>query len=170
MRQLIIDGYNVVMQGEPYRSLARADEWERARDALVADVASYAKGQFEATIVFDGARNDEEERKEDEQLGVHIHFSPYGATADAVIERLVRRARARGDAVEVVSSDALVQWTSLGEGVIRRSAAEFVEHLGFGYSEWERERDAPPRRSVLADRVSEEATELLRKIRDGEDS
>jgi len=168
MKQLIIDGYNLIFQGEPYAALARDDEFDQARDRLISDVASYAQGQAQATIVFDGTGNSEHERKESEQLGVQIHFSDYGEAADAVIERLAKQARARGDEVELVSSDAMVQWTSLGEGVVRRSAAEFMEHLNFGYSEWERERDAPPKRTTIADRISPAAAEMLRKIRDGE--
>ena len=168
MLQLIIDGYNLIFAGEPYAALARADEFDQARDRLIADVASFAQGHCQATIVFDGGGNSEHERKEDQQLGVRILFSGYGEAADAVVERLAKQARARGDRVELVSSDAMVQWTSLGTGVVRRSAAEFIEQLGFGYSEWERERDAPPKRTTLADRVGEDAAEMLRRIRDGE--
>ncbi|MCL2745857.1 MAG: NYN domain-containing protein, partial [Coriobacteriia bacterium] len=99
--------------------------------------------------------------------GVKVIFSDYGKSADSVIERLAKQAVDAGIQVELVSSDALVQWTSLGKGVVRRSAAEFAQQLGFGYSEWERERDAHPKRSTLADRAGPEGAELLRRIRDG---
>ena len=168
MKTLIIDGYNVIFQAEPYAGLARAGEWDQARDALVSDVASYVGPDFRVTVVFDGAHNDSDKDKESEQLGVQVRFSSRGKTADAVIERLAKQAQARGDQIEIVSSDAMVQWTSLGEGVVRRSAKEFTEQLNFGYSEWERERDAPPKRSTLADRVGAEGAALLRSIRDGE--
>jgi predicted RNA-binding protein with PIN domain len=170
MKQLIIDGYNLMFQAEPYLSLARAHEWDQARDALISDVASFALPQFQATVVFDGARNFEETREETQQLGVKILFSPIDTTADAVIERLVRRARKKGESVEVVSSDALVQWSTLGEGVIRRSAAEFAENLNFGYSEWERHRDEPVKRSTLESRITPAAAELLHRIRDEQDT
>ena len=155
-----------MFQANPYKRLAREDEWDLARDALISDVASYAGQQFEATVVFDGKNNPVSERKEEKTLGVTILFSDFGKSADAVIERLVKQAIAANIEVEVVSSDALVQWTSLGKGVVRRSAAEFAEQLSFGYSEWERERDAHPKRTTLKDRISPEAAELLRKIRD----
>lgn len=156
-----------MFQADPYRRLAREDEWDLARDALISDIASYAGQQFEATIVFDGKANADAQRKEEKTLGVTVLFSDYGKSADAVIERLAKQAIATGIEVEVVSSDALVQWTSLGKGVIRRSAAEFAQQLSFGYSEWERERDAHPKRTTLKDRISPEAAELLRRIRDG---
>jgi len=116
--------------------------------------------------VFDGKGNPVSQRKEEQKLGLSIIFSDYGKSADSVIERLAKQAVDAGVEVELVSSDALVQWTSLGKGVVRRSAAEFAQQLSFGYSEWERERDSHPKRSTLADRVSPEGAELLRKIRD----
>ena len=167
-KKLIIDGYNLMFQANPYVRLAREDEWDLARDALISDVASYAGQQFEATVVFDGKNNPVNDRKEAQTLGVTVLFSDYGKSADAVIERLAKRAVDAGIEVELVSSDALVQWTSLGKGVVRRSAAEFAQQLSFGYSEWERERDAHPKRSTLKDRISPEAAELLRQIRDSQ--
>jgi len=164
---LIIDGYNLMFQANPYRHLADEKEWDLARDALISDVASYAGQQFEAVIVFDGKSNADAERKEEKRLGITVIFSDYGKSADSLIERLAKQAIDAGTEVELVSSDALVQWTSLGKGVIRRSAAEFVQQLSFGYSEWERERDAHPKRTTLKDRISPEAAELLRTIRDG---
>jgi len=167
-KRLIIDGYNLMFQANPYKRLAREDEWDLARDALISDIASYAGQQFEATVVFDGKNNPVSNRKEAQTLGVMVVFSDYGKSADAVIERLAKQAVDAGIEVELVSSDALVQWTSLGKGVVRRSAAEFAQQLSFGYSEWERERDAHPKRSTLKDRISPEAAELLRQIRDSQ--
>ena len=157
-----------MFQADPYLRLARAGEWDLARDALISDVASYAGQHFSATIVFDGKSNPVAQRKEDNILGVQVIFSDYGKSADSVIERLAKQAIAAGLEIEVVSSDAMVQWTSLGKGVVRRSAAEFAQQLSFGYSEWERQRDAPPSRSTLIKRISPEAADLLQRIRDGQ--
>jgi predicted RNA-binding protein with PIN domain len=170
VQHLIIDGYNVIFQAQPYAALARDGEWDRAREALISDVASFVKPAFRVTVVFDGTHNPSPGRDPVELLGVTVLFSPYGQTADAVIERLVKDARGAGQICELVSSDQTLQWVSLGKGVVRRSAAEFVESLHFGYSEWERERDAPPVRTTLSERVSAEAAGLLRRIRDGESS
>jgi predicted RNA-binding protein with PIN domain len=169
MKHLIIDGYNVIFQAAPYAKLANDDEWDRARDALISDVASYVKPQFRVTVVFDGTHNPLAEGEPTEHLGVTVVFSPYGKTADTVIERLVKLSQSRGEQIEVVSSDATLQWTALGEGVVRRSAREFAETLHFGYGEWERERDAPVKRYTLADRVNPAGAELLRRIRDNSD-
>ena len=166
MKKLIIDGYNLMFQSDPYARLARAGEWDLARDALISDIASYAGQQFEATIIFDGKDNPVSERKENTILGVRVMFSDYGKSADSLIEHLAKQAVSEGVELELVSSDALIQWTALGKGVVRRSAAEFAEQLSFGYSEWERERDAPPSRSTLSSRVGPKGAEILRKIRD----
>ena len=157
-----------MFQADPYARLAHEGEWDLARDALISDIASYAGKQFEATIVFDGKNNPVSERKESSMLGVRVIFSDYGKSADSVIERLAKQAVSERSEVELVSSDALIQWTALGKGVVRRSAAEFAEQLSFGYSEWERKRDAPPKRSTLNSRISPKEAELLRRIRDGE--
>ncbi len=165
MKQLIIDGYNVLFAAQPYKELVAEEQWDVAREALASDVASYAQPGFNVTLVFDGTHNINPERGEHDIAGVKILFSPYGKTADAVIERLTKEGRARGDEIEVVTSDLTMQWTVLDKGVIRRSAREFADTLNFGYSEWERERDAPHSKAVLEDRISSEARALLEAIR-----
>jgi len=167
-KQLIVDGYNVMFAMEPYRELITSEQWDTARAALVNHVASYAKPGFDATVVFDGTHNSDPEREPVTLAGVTVLFSDYGKTADSLVERLVRQARERGQEVEIVSSDMLVQWTALGEGVIRRSATEFADVLQHGYSEWERERDAPATRVFLEDRISPQARALLERIRQQE--
>ena len=165
MKQLIVDGYNVMFAIDPYRELTATEQWDTARTVLINHVASYTKPGFEATVVFDGTRNADPERDPVTLAGVTVLFSPYGQSADALIERLVRQARERGQEGEIVTSDMDLQWTALGEGVIRRSAAEFADILQHGYSEWERERDAPTPRVCLEDRVSDEGRALLERIR-----
>ncbi|MDR1775884.1 MAG: NYN domain-containing protein [Actinomycetes bacterium] len=165
---LIIDGYNVIFQAEPYAAFARDGQWDRARDALISDVASYVRPGFRVTVVFDGTTNPRPVREPQRMLGVTVLFSAHGQTADAVIERLAQESRGRGDAVEVVTGDAIVQWTALGPGVVRRSVREFIDQLQHGYGDWERERDAPAKRSTLETRVSPAARDLLRRIREGD--
>jgi len=166
MKQLIVDGYNVMFAIDPYRELLTTEQWDTARAVLINHVASYAKPDFDATVVFDGTRNPDPEREPVTLAGVTVLFSPYGQTADATIERLVRQARERKQDVEVVSSDMNLQWTALGEGVIRRSATEFADTLQHGYNEWERQRDAPAAHARLEDRISPSGRALLNRIRE----
>jgi len=58
---VIIDGYNVLRSSGLYDALDEADYshdvFNKAREALIGDVALFAHKRFEATIVFDGAGN-----------------------------------------------------------------------------------------------------------------
>ena len=73
-RVLIVDGYNVIRLTPPYRELAGID-LESARAALVSDVAAYAAGEWDATVVFDGANNPHSTGEPHNVAGVRIVFS-----------------------------------------------------------------------------------------------
>ncbi|MDZ4170007.1 MAG: NYN domain-containing protein [Coriobacteriia bacterium] len=134
-RRLVVDGYNVIRSTPPYRELALRD-LEAARAALVGDVAAYAGGDWDATVVFDGGGNPRSDGEPHSMWGVTVQFSPHGVDADAVIESLARRWRESGDSVEVVTSDAQTQWAVMGGSVVRRSATEFAGELRVAESEW----------------------------------
>ena len=101
-RVLVVDGYNVIRESHAYRKLIDEDltdpllhdVYVRAREALLADVAAFAQGSYEATVVFDGFGNPDPERPPMRTAGVNIVFSPSGVEADAVIERLWRECHA----------------------------------------------------------------------------
>lgn len=136
MRVLLVDGYNVIRLTPPYRDLADDDEMDAARAALIADVAAFAQGEYEATVVFDGGGNPMSTGEPHEMLGVTVVFSPYGVEADAIIEARARRARGLGRAVLVVTSDAQTQWAVMGGTVTRRSSDEFAGDLRGTEAEW----------------------------------
>ena len=163
---LVVDGYNVIYKSERY--LARMDEtaagdpFEQARELLVADVAAYAKGRYEAVIVFDAAGNVSPERPELTRAGVRLIFSPTGETADAVIERLVSEERRRPRAVTVVTSDNTIRATVGGVPVTRVSSDVLVANLATLNAEYERanaERQRP--HMTLEDRIDPAAREKL---------
>lgn len=52
------------------------DLYDRAREALINDVAAFAGRQYEAVVVFDAAGNVSPERPNLPQGGVRIEFSP----------------------------------------------------------------------------------------------
>lgn len=125
---LIVDGYNVLHSSERYRSLLE-DDLESARAALVADVAGYSGPWSSNIVVFDGGANRDSDGTPHHVSGVIVVFSPYGMDADTVVESLARRSRERGERAVVVTSDAATQWTVMGEGVTRMSAAAFTAAL-----------------------------------------
>ena len=132
---LVVDGYNVLRATPRYAALmderpdrihvsaggsGRAagggmigvDPFERAREALVADVAAFAQGSYEATIVYDGANNLSPDRPATKTAGVRIVFSAQGESADAVIERLCAQAHRSGRDIALVTSDNTIRSTT----------------------------------------------------------
>ncbi len=164
---LIIDGYNVVRGVPRYCSLA-AQELSLARDALITDVAGYALGEFDATIVFDATENPASDGEPTSVAGVTVIFSPYGRTADTVIEQLARAARRGGARVEVVTSDAATQWAVLGEGIVRRSSIEFSAELAREDAQWREQTPAGSGSSRIEDRIGPEVRDALSRMARGD--
>ena len=163
---LVVDGYNVIHKSDRY--LSRMDEtvagdpFEQAREQLIADVAAYAKGRYEAVIVFDAAGNVSPERPDLSKAGVRLVFSPTGESADAVIERLVTEQRQLPRAVTVVTSDQTIRATVGGVPVTRVSSDVLVSDMGELAVEYERanaERQRPHMR--VEDRIDPAVREKL---------
>lgn len=157
---LIVDGYNVIRLTPSYRELAGTD-LESARAALVSDVAAYAAGEWDATIVFDGANNPHSTGQPHDVAGVRVVFSRYGQDADTVIEALSRRSREVGASVEVVTSDAQTQWAVFGRGVVRRSSPEFASELRDEEASWREHTPVGRTRTTLAEQVDPAVRERL---------
>ena len=92
VRTLIVDGYNVIRQTPPYKTIAE-DDLDASRLALISDVSAFAHGEFGATVVFDGHNNPGSDGQPHSVAGVTVIFSRYGHNADSVIESLSRAAR-----------------------------------------------------------------------------
>jgi predicted RNA-binding protein with PIN domain len=164
MRDLIVDGYNVLHAAPRYAALLERD-FATARDRLVDDLASFAAGAWRATVVFDGGGRGGAESESDTG-GVRVVYSEAGVTADSVIERLARDVReAKGVAV-VVTSDATTQWTVLGEGVTRMSARELLLELDDDRGERGDHVRVGPRRSMVEERLCAETRSGLLRMRD----
>ena len=163
---LVVDGYNVIHKSDRYLSrmdeTAAGDPFEQAREQLIADVAAYAKGRYEAVIVFDAAGNVSPERPDLSKAGVRLVFSPTGESADAVIERLVTEQRQLPRAVTVVTSDQTIRATVGGVPVTRVSSDVLVSDMGELAVEYERanaERQRPHMR--VEDRIDPAVREKL---------
>ena len=172
---LIVDGYNVIHGTLRYQQLIDEhagagaladvaylsrdpyghDPHERSRAALIADVAAFAQGTYEAVVVFDGAGNLSSERPDFSQAGVRVIFSRSGESADTVIARLAVRARPAEREVLLVSSDNTVRATVGGVPITTVSS----RYLHAEFEEVDRdvvhaEGDAPPFHMTLGDRLS----------------
>lgn len=159
-RSVIIDGYNVIGNGEPYASLARED-LDAARARLVSDVAQSPFAADGVLLVFDGGENPRSDGLERHIAGIQVVFSRHGTDADSVIEREVMSRRAAGESVTVVSSDAQTQWATMGAGAVRMSSAEFVQALATDRAERAEDRVRRHLRSTVAERVDPDVAETL---------
>jgi predicted RNA-binding protein with PIN domain len=165
---LIVDGYNVIRSTPPYREIAELD-LESARAALVSDVAAYAAGQWDATVVFDGGANERSTGLPHTAAGITVVFSRYGMEADTVIEGLARTARDGGIPTEVVTSDAQTQWAVLGGCVVRRSSGEFAGELRSDESDWREHSSRGGARCRIEDLLDPVVRGTLARWAKGED-
>jgi len=168
MHQLIIDGYNVIRQTGPYQVLADRGDLDHARDALISDVAALATKTTKVTVVFDGTNNPTSLGEPCNQAGVTVIFSAHGRSADSVVEKLSHEARDRGDTVEVITSDATIQWTVMSGTVMRKSSREFAEEMKEDFAQWQTDNRHHGMRSSLDDRLSPEAIAALERLNEAE--
>ena len=134
-RLLIVDGYNVLRSGARYQNIMAPspdymdDYYNRAREMLINDVASFAGSEYRATVVFDAADNEFSTGAQETIGGVRVVFSPAGRSADEIIEKLAHDARSHDIEVLVVSSDASIQETVFAGRVTRMSANDFSYNM-----------------------------------------
>ncbi len=72
-----------------------------------------------------------------------------------------RRDRDRGEDVVVVTSDAATQWTVVGKGVSRLSAAGFAEAVATSTGSWQEHTPSGRRRVALEDRIDPSVRDTL---------
>lgn len=172
-KMVIVDGYNVLRSGSRYIHMRQQpdythDKFNRVREALISDVASFAGSEYEAIIVFDAAENPESAGKTEKISGVRIMFSPYGSSADKVIEKLAHDAREKRIETLVVTSDATIQDTVFGGGVDRMSANGFSLEMDNLAEESKLDREVViSRKSTVQDRIDKDTLAKLKALRDG---
>jgi predicted RNA-binding protein with PIN domain len=110
MRELIVDGYNIIHAWPELSPLIKGGRGEEARRRLVAMLGEYAAATGEhVTVVFD-AHGRERDRGAGEKIdGITVIYGSRAQSADHVIERRVSMASHHGDAglVTVATSDRL---------------------------------------------------------------
>ena len=182
---LVVDGYNVIYGTSRYQGLVDEhagagaladvaflsrdpyghDPFERAREALITDVAAYAQGRYDPIIVFDAAENLSDERPDFSRAGVRVVFSRTGESADAVIERLATRARHKQRDVLLVTSDNTIRFTVGGVPITTVSSQLLAADIEVVSHDVETAREERTHsRMTLEDRLSPEAREKLWKL------
>ena len=182
---LVVDGYNVIHGTPAYAAMIDEhagagaladvahlsrdpyghDPFDRAREALITDVAAYAQGVYESIIVFDAAENLSDERPDFSRAGVRVVFSRTGEDADAVIERLATRARRKERDVLLVTSDNTIRFTVGGVPITTVSSQLLARNIEVTTREIETERrDRSYGHMTVEDRLSPEARAKLWKL------
>ena len=156
---LILDAYNVIGALDRYRD---ADDFDAARDLLITDALKAAGWTGRTIIVVFDAHRAPDPRREEPRAGgaVRLVYSAPGESADDEIERLL--AKLEGSAT-VYTADFALQRTALARGSTRATPREFANLL----DELPAISRNPnvPRRSRIADRLSEETLRKLEEIR-----
>lgn len=169
---LIVDGYNVLRSGSRYVHMRNQEDYtyekfNMVREALISDVAAYAGSEYRAIIVFDAADNPESAGKTQTIGGVKVMFSPFGSSADKVIEKLSHDARERRVEVMVVTSDASIQDAVFGGGVDRMSANGFSLEMDDLSDEADLDSTIKvAQKNTVADRLSPDVLKKLEALRD----
>lgn len=129
----IVDGYNVIRAGNLYVS-DKEQDWtddffNAARDRLINDIASFVGVDDVAYVIFDAKNNEFSDGKINKVGRVNVIYSKFGADADSEVIRLAVKHRGQNASVFVVTSDASIQFSTMGEGVRRMSALDFCREI-----------------------------------------
>ena len=126
LRWVLVDGYSVTHQWVAFLTReVRARSLAQQRDTLIRLLQQYAdQTGHQVTLVFDGGAARHPPDPDPTGPGLHVVYSPFGKTADDVIERLVAQAGQR-DRILVVSSDNLIRHTVEALGATSTSCELF---------------------------------------------
>lgn len=126
-KYLIVDGYNVIFAWPDLAQQARSD-LDAARRQLCDRLSSYAGfTKCRLVVVFDGYKQPGPGEKT-HLNNIQVVYTAQGETADAYIADLAHEI-GPSYAVRIATSDALVQLSGLGSGVLRMSARELEEEV-----------------------------------------
>lgn len=127
-KHIIVDGYNVIFAWDELKEIARYS-LESARKSLLDILSEY--GAFiknEIVVVFDAYKVSPNRGEKFEYNNIRVVFTKENETADTYIEKLVSEI-GKNEKVRVVTSDNLIQLSSLRFGVLRESSLEFYDDV-----------------------------------------
>ena len=164
----LVDGYNLIHVWEEINT----DDLITAREFLICSLHEFgAYEKFEITLVFDAARNEDEERIEAYDDFFKVIYSGFNETADNVIERLSYELVRKNREVHVVSSDATIETVILGAGAYRHPSREFYRAVKRAKQHLRKEYlgnvTLPVRRNEVGDRIGADVFAKLEKLRRG---
>lgn len=124
----IVDGYNVIFSWEELKKLAETD-LEAARIRLCDILSDYAAfTENKVIVVFDAYNVEGGMGEKLTYNNIFVAYTKEDETGDTYIEKLVSDI-GKNERVRVVTSDGLIQLSSLRFGVMRMSSSAFFEEV-----------------------------------------
>ena len=125
---LIVDGYNIIHAWDALAEIAKGD-LDAARRRLCDLLSSYTGfKKCRTVVVFDGYKVKGNPGEKLHLHNIQVVYTKENETADAYIESLAAQIGSNY-AVQVATSDSLVQLSSLRSGVLRMSARELLAEI-----------------------------------------
>ena len=129
MREILIDGYNLIRQSERLAEQERRGGLEAGRTALIRALSTYRAATGDrVTVVFDGDDGIGFVPGGSRQEGIGVVFSRPPESADDVIEAYLRKRHGK-KAVLVVSSDRRILAASRRERVAAVGSEDFEAEM-----------------------------------------
>lgn len=129
MREILIDGYNLIRQSERLADRERRRGLEAGRAALIRELAAYRSVTGDqAVVVFDGDEGVGFVPGASRQEGIGVVFSRPPESADDVIEALLKKRHGK-KSVLVVSSDRRILSAARRDRVASMSAVDFIAEM-----------------------------------------
>jgi predicted RNA-binding protein with PIN domain len=165
---LLIDGYNVIGSWVHLRKLQN-EHFQQARDILIDTIANYqAYTGTRCMIVFDAYKV----KSPANQLlcsRVEVHFTKRDETADAFIERQVRKMASVHLQIYVATSDYSEQMIAFGSGALRLSVDDLWQEVQRCQAQLraQTQRPALSNRNTFDHRLSPEHRNVFERWRKG---
>ncbi len=127
---MLVDGYNVIYAWESLASLAK-ENLDAARHQLIDVLCSYqGYRNMELILVFDAYQVKDQIGTMQKHGNIHVIYTKSAQSADTYIEKATHK-MAKDFEITVVSSDALIQLITMGQGAMRKSALELEKEIAY---------------------------------------
>ncbi|MBD1372385.1 NYN domain-containing protein [Hazenella sp. IB182357] len=163
---LIVDGYNVIGAISPMR--LHPTYLDEERNHLIRDLSEYQAVTGQQVIVVFDAHFTKTSEVKSKQEKVTIYYTQYDETADAFIERFVKKHKNPFRVIYVATSDQLEQRIVFGQGAYRKSARELIEEIELSKNKLSKKleiKNTKKPKGSLAERLSDELKKELEKLR-----
>jgi predicted RNA-binding protein with PIN domain len=174
MRELIVDGYNVIHAWPALKRALTGQGLQESRLRLIEALAAYAsQAGVEVTVVFDAGGRQRSAPTVETVEGITVRFGTRTASADHVIERLAYQASRRGDGPDLaVATDDRLQRDVVGAMGIPtmscKALADEVSRAASGVEDHARRlRDAGQASQRIQHRLDPKVTARLERLRQG---